>query len=174
LNVEQRYRLVYKPVIFIASLIPFAWLLCGAFGLFDLSLGADPVKKLEHECGKWALNFLLITLLTVSVLSAKYVGLYDQVVGGPVFVIGLPRTGTTALSRPEHNPIPVCSHENSQRTRSTVDERRFRCGRTRGAVAPIPQITSLHPGRPRGDPRDCSRQQRIVWRVPAPCAYQQI
>ena len=63
MNVEQRYRLVYKPVIFIASLIPFAWLLCGAFGLFDLSLGADPVKKLEHECGKWALNFLLITLL---------------------------------------------------------------------------------------------------------------
>ncbi|HEY6926076.1 MAG TPA: protein-methionine-sulfoxide reductase heme-binding subunit MsrQ [Steroidobacteraceae bacterium] len=63
MNVEQRYRFVYKPVIFVASLIPCAWLLCGAFGWFDLSLGADPVKKLEHECGKWALNFLLITLL---------------------------------------------------------------------------------------------------------------
>ena len=63
MNVEQRYRFVYKPVVFIASLIPFAWLLCGAFGWLDLSLGADPVKKLEHECGKWALNFLLITLL---------------------------------------------------------------------------------------------------------------
>jgi len=62
LNVEQRYRFVYKPVVFIASLIPFAWLLCGAFGWFHLSLGADPVKKLEHECGKWALNLLLITL----------------------------------------------------------------------------------------------------------------
>jgi sulfoxide reductase heme-binding subunit YedZ len=63
LNVEQRYRFIYKPVVFVASLIPFAWLLCGAFGWFDVSLGADPVKKLEHECGKWALNFLLITLL---------------------------------------------------------------------------------------------------------------
>jgi sulfoxide reductase heme-binding subunit YedZ len=63
LNVEQRYRFLYKPVIFIASLIPFAWLLCGVLGWFDVSLGADPVKKLEHECGKWALNFLLITLL---------------------------------------------------------------------------------------------------------------
>jgi len=31
-------------------------------GLFGLSLGADPVKKLEHECGKTALNLLLITL----------------------------------------------------------------------------------------------------------------
>jgi sulfoxide reductase heme-binding subunit YedZ len=63
LNVEQRYRLVYKPGVFIVSLVPFAWLLCGAFGWFGVSLGADPVKKLEHECGTWALNFLLITLL---------------------------------------------------------------------------------------------------------------
>jgi sulfoxide reductase heme-binding subunit YedZ len=63
LNVEQRYRFIYKPVIFAASLVPLAWLSCAAFGWFDLSLGADPVKKLEHECGKWALNFLLITLL---------------------------------------------------------------------------------------------------------------
>jgi len=61
-NVEQRYRLLYKPLVFAASLLPLAWLLCGAFGWLDFSLGADPVKKLEHECGKWALNFLLITL----------------------------------------------------------------------------------------------------------------
>jgi len=62
LNVEQRYRFVYKPVVFAASLLPFAWLLCGAFGWLGFSLGADPVKKLEHECGNWALKFLLITL----------------------------------------------------------------------------------------------------------------
>ena len=62
MNVEQRYRLLYKPLVFAASLLPLAWLLCGAFGWLDFSLGADPVKKLEHECGKWALNFLLITL----------------------------------------------------------------------------------------------------------------
>jgi hypothetical protein len=29
-------------------------------------------------------------------------------------------------------------------------ERRFGCGRTPRAVAPIPQITSLDPGRPQG------------------------
>ena len=63
MNVEQRYRLVYKPGLFIVSLVPFAWLLCGALGWFGVSLGADPVKKLELECGTWALNFLLITLL---------------------------------------------------------------------------------------------------------------
>jgi sulfoxide reductase heme-binding subunit YedZ len=42
--------------------VPFLWWTCAALGLFGLSLGADPVKKLEHECGKTALNLLLITL----------------------------------------------------------------------------------------------------------------
>jgi methionine sulfoxide reductase heme-binding subunit len=67
LNVEQRYRLVYKPLVFVASLLPLAWLLCGAFNWFGESLGADPVKKLEHEFGKTALNFLLLTLLVTPV-----------------------------------------------------------------------------------------------------------
>jgi sulfoxide reductase heme-binding subunit YedZ len=67
LNVEQRYRFIYKPVVFAASLLPLAWLLCGAFGWFGFSLGADPVKKLEHECGNWALKFLLITLAVTPV-----------------------------------------------------------------------------------------------------------
>jgi methionine sulfoxide reductase heme-binding subunit len=63
LNVEQRYRLVYKPLVFVLCLLPLAWLLCGAFGLLGVSLGADPVKKLEHELGLRALQLLLLTLL---------------------------------------------------------------------------------------------------------------
>jgi methionine sulfoxide reductase heme-binding subunit len=66
-NVEQRYRHVYKPLVFVASLAPAVWLLCGAFGWFGVSLGADPVKKLEHECGQTALNFLMLTLLVTPV-----------------------------------------------------------------------------------------------------------
>ena len=62
MNVAERYRYIYKPLVFIASLVPLVWLACGAFGWFGLSLGADPVKKLEHECGKTALNLLLLTL----------------------------------------------------------------------------------------------------------------
>jgi sulfoxide reductase heme-binding subunit YedZ len=62
LNVTQRYRFIYKPLVFIASLLPLAWLLCGALGWFGFTLGADPVKKLEHVCGKTALNLLLLTL----------------------------------------------------------------------------------------------------------------
>ena len=67
MNVEQRYRLIYKPLGFIACLVPLAWLLCGAFGWLDFSLGADPVKRLEHELGKTALNILLLTLLITPV-----------------------------------------------------------------------------------------------------------
>ena len=63
MSVEQRYRLIYKPLLFVACLLPLAWLLCGAFGLLGVSLGADPVKKLEHELGLRALQLLLLTLL---------------------------------------------------------------------------------------------------------------
>jgi methionine sulfoxide reductase heme-binding subunit len=65
LNVAQRYARLYKPLVFVASLLPLALMVGGAAGWFGLSLGADPVKKLEHECGKTALNLLLLTL-TVS------------------------------------------------------------------------------------------------------------
>ena len=67
MNVEQRYRLIYKPLGFIACLVPLAWLMCGAFGWLDFSLGADPVKKLEHELGLTALNILLLTLAVTPV-----------------------------------------------------------------------------------------------------------
>lgn len=63
MSVEQQYRYLYKPVIFAASLVPAALLLSGAFGWFGQDLGADPVAKLLHSCGKTGLNFLLLTLL---------------------------------------------------------------------------------------------------------------
>jgi sulfoxide reductase heme-binding subunit YedZ len=73
LNVAQRYRYIYKPLVFVASLLPLAWLTAGALGWFGLNLGPDPVKKLEHECGKTALNLLLLTLAVTPVreLSAQ-------------------------------------------------------------------------------------------------------
>jgi len=67
LNVEQRYRLVYKPLVFAASLVPFVLLALGAFGLAGQDLGADPVKKILHTCGKTSLNFLLLTLMVTPV-----------------------------------------------------------------------------------------------------------
>ncbi len=67
LSVDKRYRYVYKPVVFAASLTPAVLLALGAFGIFGLSLGADPVNRMLHACGKTALNLLLITLLVTPV-----------------------------------------------------------------------------------------------------------
>ena len=62
LTLEQRYRWVYKPLVFIACATPLALILGGAFELIDAHLGADPVSEIIHRCGKTALNLLLITL----------------------------------------------------------------------------------------------------------------
>jgi len=67
MTLTQRYRFIYKPLVFTACLLPLAWLAGGAFGWLGLSLGADPVKQLEHECGKTALNLLLLTLAVTPV-----------------------------------------------------------------------------------------------------------
>jgi len=67
MTLAQRYRFIYKPLVFVACLAPLAWLTCGALGLFGVSLGADPVKELEHEAGKTALNLLLLTLAVTPV-----------------------------------------------------------------------------------------------------------
>jgi methionine sulfoxide reductase heme-binding subunit len=67
MTLTQRYRFIYKPLVFSACLVPLAWLTCGALGWFGLSLGPDPVKELEHEAGKTALNLLLLTLAVTPV-----------------------------------------------------------------------------------------------------------
>ena len=57
-----------KPIVFLACLIPALHLGLGALNatgvlhLGGVSLGADPVSFMLHTCGKWTLNFLMITL----------------------------------------------------------------------------------------------------------------
>ena len=81
MNVEQRYRYLYKPVVFAACLVPAVLLALGTVGVLLQSsgsggaaantlaslLGPDPVAKLLHTCGKTALNLILITLLVTPV-----------------------------------------------------------------------------------------------------------
>ena len=61
-------RWVLKPLVFLACLIPAAHLAAGALNAAgvahwgNVSLGADPVKVMLHTCGRWALNFLMLTL----------------------------------------------------------------------------------------------------------------
>jgi sulfoxide reductase heme-binding subunit YedZ len=67
--IDRRYRFIYKPLLFGACLVPFAWALGGVLassGLLQssslLDLGADPVRKVLGIVGKTTLNLLLITL----------------------------------------------------------------------------------------------------------------
>ncbi|MCU0758241.1 MAG: sulfoxide reductase heme-binding subunit YedZ [Steroidobacteraceae bacterium] len=62
MTVEQRYRRIYKPLVWIGSLLPLAWLLGRGFGVGGGSLGADPAEEILRTCGKTALNLLLLTL----------------------------------------------------------------------------------------------------------------
>lgn len=48
-----------KPVLFLACLLPFAWLV---FGAFTDNLGANPAEALIRSTGDWTLRFLCITL----------------------------------------------------------------------------------------------------------------
>jgi sulfoxide reductase heme-binding subunit YedZ len=67
LNTAQRYRFVFKPLVFAACATPAALLLLGVLGMGPMDLGADPVRRLIHACGITALNLLLITLLVTPV-----------------------------------------------------------------------------------------------------------
>jgi sulfoxide reductase heme-binding subunit YedZ len=48
-----------KPAVFGAALLPLAWLVYGA--LTD-GLGANPIERITHVTGEWALRFLLLSL----------------------------------------------------------------------------------------------------------------
>jgi sulfoxide reductase heme-binding subunit YedZ len=48
-----------KPVLFVACLLPFAWLLYGALAN---RLGANPAEALIRSTGDWTLRFLCLTL----------------------------------------------------------------------------------------------------------------
>ena len=48
-----------KPVVHLLCLVPFLALL---WATFNGGLGANPVEKLTHETGEWALRLLLVTL----------------------------------------------------------------------------------------------------------------
>lgn len=53
-----------KPVLFIASLLPFAWLFYGAA---TDQLGANPAEHLIRSLGDWTLRFLCLTLAVTPV-----------------------------------------------------------------------------------------------------------
>lgn len=59
MNADQRLRWVFKPLLFVACLVPFLILLHGAV---NNQLGANPVERITHVTGEWTLRLLLVTL----------------------------------------------------------------------------------------------------------------
>jgi methionine sulfoxide reductase heme-binding subunit len=58
-----------KPLVFTASLLPFAWLFYGAL---TNNLGANPAEYLSRATGDWTLRFLCLTLAVTPVrVTAK-------------------------------------------------------------------------------------------------------
>ena len=57
----QQIRLIWKPAVFAACLLPFA-LVVG--DLFEITgrLGANPVEEIMDRFGNWSLRFILLTL----------------------------------------------------------------------------------------------------------------
>src|SRR6476660_5158822 len=52
-------RRLVKPLFFGLALLPTAYLL---FGLWSVSLGANPAETIQLQTGRWAFKFLLLTL----------------------------------------------------------------------------------------------------------------
>ena len=61
MNTLTQIRLIWKPIVFLACLVPLALAIGDLYGITG-SLGANPVEELQDRFGNWALRFVMITL----------------------------------------------------------------------------------------------------------------
>ncbi|MBT5220134.1 MAG: sulfoxide reductase heme-binding subunit YedZ [Woeseia sp.] len=61
MDTVRQIRFIWKPLIFIASLVPFALVVGDLFQVTG-SLGANPVEEIQDRFGYWGLRFILIAL----------------------------------------------------------------------------------------------------------------
>jgi len=61
LNTLWQISRIWKPVVFIACLLPAVLVVTDAFGITG-HLGANPVEAIQDRFGNWALRFIMITL----------------------------------------------------------------------------------------------------------------
>jgi sulfoxide reductase heme-binding subunit YedZ len=61
LDTLRQIRLIWKPLVFLACLVPFALVVADLFELTG-SLGANPVEAILDRFGNWGLRFIMITL----------------------------------------------------------------------------------------------------------------
>ena len=61
MNTLQQIRFIWKPIVFLACLLPALLVVGDAFGITG-GLGANPVEAILDRFGNWALRFIMITL----------------------------------------------------------------------------------------------------------------
>jgi sulfoxide reductase heme-binding subunit YedZ len=61
LNTLQQIRFVWKPLVFLACLLPFTLVVTDALE-FTGRLGANPIEAIMDRFGNWSLRFVMITL----------------------------------------------------------------------------------------------------------------
>ncbi len=61
MNTVTQIRFVWKPLVFLTCLLPFALVIGDRFELTG-SLGANPVEEILDRFGNWGLRFIVITL----------------------------------------------------------------------------------------------------------------
>ena len=64
----RQIRFVWKPLIFIACLIPFGLLLGDTFGVTG-RLSANPIEDIQDRFGNWGLRFIVIALAVTPIRS---------------------------------------------------------------------------------------------------------
>ncbi|MBO0614270.1 MAG: hypothetical protein RL122_2464 [Pseudomonadota bacterium] len=57
---EPYFTKVFKPAVFVLALLPLALL---GWGVWQDTLGANPIETITRSLGEWGLRFLLLTLL---------------------------------------------------------------------------------------------------------------
>lgn len=61
MNTLSQIRFIWKPIVFLLCLLPFALAVGDLFGVTG-SLGANPVEELQDRFGNWGLRFVMIVL----------------------------------------------------------------------------------------------------------------
>ena len=69
MDTVRQIRLIWKPLIFLACLVPFALVVGDLFGITG-NLGANPVEEIQDRFGNWGLRFILIALSVTPLRTA--------------------------------------------------------------------------------------------------------
>jgi len=82
-DVTRQIRIVWKPVVFLCSLVPLALILTDIYGIGG-SLGANPIEEIQDRLGNWGLRFIMIALAVTPIrqlTGRNWIGQFRRMLG---------------------------------------------------------------------------------------------